>query len=472
MKLQKKLLFSFVLIVLLSAILFSLLSYGSIDKNLLQYMGAVRENRLNQYEQLFRNYYLTRGSWDGVESLLQGMAAEGGRRWGRGIGMGRNGPPSFTSGTPEELLLLSPEGVVIADSTSSRIGEKISPDTYKGQIRPLYDEKGERIGFILLGLSPQSGYTRLENSFLKSVNEAVWISGGIALVIAILISLLISVGLTRPLKKLTQATQGFSKGDWSKRVKIKTNDEIGALALSFNRMADRLEQLEKVRKNLIADVAHELRTPLFILRGNLESMLMKGDPPNEERLALLHDETVRMAHMVNDLQNISLAEAGKLPLHKEEVNLISLVQKVVQIFSAQLEEKKISIHLDLGEELTSVSLDPNRIEQVLVNLIGNGIRYTPNDGVIEITGRREGERMIISVRDTGPGIAPDDLPYLFERFYRSDKGRSRTEGGTGLGLAIAKGYVEAHGGSIQAENHPEGGSIFTIRIPLESDNDL
>lgn len=467
MRLQSKLLLSFLLIVLLSAILFTFLSYRSIDQNLLKYMGAVRENRINQYEQLFRNYYLTNGSWEGVENLSKLAPIEGGKGWGRGGGMGRGGPPSFAPGPMEEILLLSPEGTVIADSISSRIGEKISPDQVKGIERPIYDEKGEWIGTLLLGLSSQSRYTDLENSFLASVNEAVWISGGIALTVSVLFSILISVGLTRPIKKLTSATHGFSKGDWSTRVEITSKDEIGELATSFNRMADRLERLEKVRKNLIADVAHELRTPLFILRGNLESMLTQGRLPDEERLALLHDEIVRLSHIVQDLQNISLAEEGKLPLHKEEVNIFALIQKVIQIFSAQLEEKKISLRLDLAEELSSVFLDPKRIEQVFVNLIGNGIRYTPIAGTIEITGRKNEGTMIISIRDTGPGIPEEYLQNIFDRFYRADKGRARTEGGTGLGLSIAKGYVEAHGGSIKAENHPEGGSIFTFKIPFE-----
>jgi signal transduction histidine kinase len=232
-------------------------------------------------------------------------------------------------------------------------------------------------------------------------------------------------------------------------------------------MAESLERNEKLRRNLTADTAHELRTPLAILRGNLESLQEGVVQPSPEIIMSLHDEVVRISRLVNDMQDLSLAEAGELHLNRHPLKVEDLVERVMIPFSGEAQNRGIHFSVNLPQNLPVLSVDADKIVQVLINLLGNALRYTPEGGGVELSVRDDGGMVTFFVRDTGPGIEPGELGNIFERFYRIDHSRSRSGGGAGLGLAIAKGLVEAHGGKIWAESNSGEGSRFAFTIPLE-----
>ncbi len=245
-----------------------------------------------------------------------------------------------------------------------------------------------------------------------------------------------------------------------------SKDEWRELGEAFNEMAGQLAKNEEVRQALVADVAHELRTPLTILQGELESIQEGVTQPNEEVILKLTDEVYRLKRLVNDLQQLSLAEAGKLPLHKQPVQIKELIQRISENFHWLADEKQITLRYDGIPEDVWIELDRDRITQVVVNLVGNALRHTPQHGLVAITGYEEDDCFIFRVSDNGPGIPKDVLPFIFERFYKRDPSRSRSESGTGLGLSIAKGYVEAHGGSITVASEINKGTTFTVILPI------
>ena len=242
-----------------------------------------------------------------------------------------------------------------------------------------------------------------------------------------------------------------------------------ALAQSFNRMAEELEHAETTRRNLMADVAHELRTPLAVLDGNLRALLDGVHELNEDEIALLYEQTHHLSRLVDDLREISLAEADQLSLNRQEVDLARLVRETVAHFDLLAQEQGIQLAAELDDPLVHPGLDENRIRQVLHNLLSNAFRYTPRGGKVEISAKRlsANNELDITVKDTGAGISPEELPHIFDRFYRAEEATSRDRGGTGLGLAIVKAIVEAHGGRISVNSGGRNqGSAFSIKFPI------
>ena len=273
-----------------------------------------------------------------------------------------------------------------------------------------------------------------------------------------------------PLAEVMAAADAVAEGDLSVRVRENAPGELGRLARSFNRMAAGLERAEQQRRSLTADVAHELRTPLHILQGNLEGILDGIYQPDTEQISAALDETRLLARLVDDLQTLSLAEAGQLPLHRVPVAAADLVEDVVTSFSGQAAQAGVELRADLPADpagLPQLQADPDRLDQVLSNLVANALRYTPAGGRITVSARAVPGGVRLAVTDTGAGIPPEDLPYLFERFWRGDRARTRQPGtGSGLGLAISRRLVEAHGGTLQAFSPGPGqGSQFVADLP-------
>jgi two-component system sensor histidine kinase BaeS len=248
-----------------------------------------------------------------------------------------------------------------------------------------------------------------------------------------------------------------------------TQDEYGKIAEALNQMAASLARSEEARKHLVADVAHELRTPLTILQGKLELIQQSGQAVTPETLLPMQDEVLRLSKLVNDLLQLSLAEAGKLPLEKKKTNLHHLLNRLTDIFRMEADEKGVRFHFLSSAEDEVLVADSNRITQVFLNLIGNAIRYTPSGGQVSIhlTEKTGDDRngLLVSIRDTGRGISEEHLPYLFDRFYRAEDDRARHTGGMGLGLAITKQFVEAHGGYIEVKSRVGNGTTFTVYLP-------
>jgi signal transduction histidine kinase len=272
--------------------------------------------------------------------------------------------------------------------------------------------------------------------------------------------------MSAPVGDLLEAAGRITEGDYSKRVSERGPVELRALAHAFNEMAARLQITEEQRRDLMADITHELRTPLTVIQGNLEGFLDGVYSPDEARLKSLLEETQILARLVEDLRTLALAESGALQLKKESTDLALLIRETVSAFRTHSDSAGVRIELQVGSEALLLNLDPERIRQVLSNLIANALRYTPRDGTIKVgytvIQLKEGRSAEVTVEDTGVGIAPDVLPHIFNRFYKS-----RDSSGTGLGLPIARHLVEAHNGSITAESQTGHGTIIRFRLPVD-----
>jgi len=276
--------------------------------------------------------------------------------------------------------------------------------------------------------------------------------------------------LTAPLNRLTEAARALGKHDLSRRVSIKGSQEIVELGQTFNQMAQELEHAEELRQTLLADVSHELRTPLTALEGSLRASLDQVYELNEERLARLYSQTRHLSRLVEDLRVVAQAEARRLPLHLQALNLPQLIHETVELFSYQAEETKITLTCHLKSDLPAIQADQGRFRQVLHNLLANALRHTPTGGSVTISARQLHEHVEIAIADSGEGISPQQLPHIFDRFYRTDKARSRDRGGTGLGLAIVKAIIEAHHGQVAAKSEGVGkGSTFLLELPIGDD---
>lgn len=299
----------------------------------------------------------------------------------------------------------------------------------------------------------------------------VWVGGcGLALAFPLLAAALVVRSfrsITTPLADVMAAADALAEGDLSVRVTVRGHDSFGQLAASFNRMAEELERADRQRRNLTADVAHELRTPLHIIQGNLEGILDGVYEPDQEHIAATLEEMRSLARLVEDLQTLSLAEAGQLPLAREAVDVAELLADVRTSFSGQADAAGVDVRVEVtaaGAPLV-IDADAGRITQVLSNLLANALRYTPAGGAITLLGEPFEDGVRIIVRDTGQGISAEDLPFIFDRFWRGDRSRSHTGGaGSGLGLAIARQLVQSHGGQISVESESGVGTTFTIKL--------
>lgn len=277
-------------------------------------------------------------------------------------------------------------------------------------------------------------------------------------------------GVTTPIADVMGAAEAVAEGDFSVQVPVPTRGprEFWRLAVSFNRMTARLNQLDQQRRNLTADVAHELRTPLHIIQGNLEAILDGVYEPTTGQINILLDEVRLLTRLVEDLQLLSTVESGQLTLKLEKVDLHELLTDVGTSFSGQMEAAGVELQIDVPEDPDGLQLqaDPERLDQVISNIVANALRHTTRGGKITISARSSEDHVQILVADTGEGIAPQDLPYIFDRFWKGDRSRSRAAGeGSGLGLAISRNLVQSHGGTIRVESEPGLGTTFIIEIP-------
>lgn len=310
-------------------------------------------------------------------------------------------------------------------------------------------------------------------SFRAGIFEALTLAALAAVLAAVLVSLLVSRQVVAPVQAMMNASQRIAEGHYDERVEVSGNlakdelDELAALALSFNQMASRLERTETMRRELIADVTHELRTPLSTIKGSLEGLMDGVLPASPETYQQIYLEADRLQRLVDDLQELSRVEAGAYELHRSTVPVKRLVEAVIIRLSRQFEEKGVALETDLKPDLPDVQVDEDRIGQVLLNLVGNALQYTPQGGRVLITAEPRRGEVAISIADSGIGIPPEHLQHIFTRFYRVDKSRSRARGGSGIGLTIARHLVEAHGGHIGVESAGPGlGSTFTFTLPL------
>jgi two-component system, OmpR family, sensor histidine kinase BaeS len=301
--------------------------------------------------------------------------------------------------------------------------------------------------------------------FVDAVHRYMLGAIAVAVGLAILLSFVLTRQVLKPLRAMQTATQRLSDGDYQARVSVTTRDELAELAHALNSMADSLAHTEGLRRRLVADVAHELRTPLTNLRGYLEGFADGVVTPTPATLSMLHSEVVRLERLVDDLHQLSQVDAAELELRlKDNVDLAQLVDRLVALQRPEIEARELSVEITIGSDASELTTDPDKLAQILRNLLENACRFTPVGGDVRISSERRGARHVIEVANSGPGIAPDDVSRIFERFYRAEKSRSRERGGAGIGLAIVKGLAEAHGGSVGAESR-EGWTRIWVELP-------
>jgi len=306
----------------------------------------------------------------------------------------------------------------------------------------------------------------LNESFAVAVNQILLIAAAAALLTAVLVSTFVTRRLVRPIQRMRDASRRIAAGEYEERVEVPGEDELGALARSFNQMARTLAETEERRRQLVGDVAHELRTPLANIRSVMEGLVDGVLPRDPATFHQVEREVSRLQRLVQDLEDLSRAEAGQMLLEREHVDPSRFIEEAATRLRPQYEDKEVALAIDLPEQLPVVAVDTWRMTQVMLNLLGNALQYTPQGGRVMVTAGREEGQLVLSVSDTGLGIDPEDLPHLFDRFYRADKSRSRAGGGSGIGLTIARHLVEAHGGRLWAESAGPGhGSTFTFTLP-------
>ena len=306
-----------------------------------------------------------------------------------------------------------------------------------------------------------------ERAYLRSIRNALWLAAGIAALAAVVVSLVLARQIAAPLRALTTAARRVAAGDLDQRVPVRSADELGELARAFNALIAALAHQETLRRQMVADIAHELRTPLAVIQANLEALVDGVRPLSTAAVADIHQDTQLLARLVGDLRDLSLAEAGQLPLRREPTDLGALVRAGMERFARQAKAKGVRLAVEAARDLPPADVDPDRIAQVLSNLLDNALRHTPAGGVVTICVERGVEPRVaqITVRDTGRGIAPEHLSNVFERFYRADGARSRRSGGSGIGLAVVKQLIEAHGGRVWVASVAGEGTSFRFVLP-------
>ena len=466
MRLFPKLLLSFLAVALIGVIVVSYLANQITVQEVRGLMfGGGMTNESSLVQEL-AGYYRGHGSWDGVGAILES---------GYGGMMG------------QRLIVTDSQDRVVADTRGALIGQTLidssgTPITVDDKkVGALIVRGGGMMGGIMGQGGPPSDRPG-EGVILARVYQSIMLAGLAAVLAAFIIGGLFAYGLVRPMRQLTHATTIIARGDLSHRVDINDKDEIGDLARSFNKMASDLQNAERLRREMTADIAHELRNPLAVLQSNVEAIIDNVLPATPENLQPLLDQTQLLSRLVDDLRTLTLADAGQLSLDKVEIDIAALTRSVITHFTASADSKSISLESDIPNDLPPLTLDPQPIAQVLGNLISNAIRHTPERGKIKLEVRRwkldgtsptsnlqpliSNPQLLITVSDSGVGVPPDSLPYIFDRFYRVDKSRSRIHGGSGLGLAIAKQLVEAHGGKIWAESEVGKGTSVKFTLPI------
>jgi len=445
---------SFAIVILVSVALVYFFTATGITNRFAQFSEQNKQQIARQVCSLLGEYRARTGNWIGVNQLLSSQQT---------VLIGGKLTLRRTFLIPGTFSLANEQGRVFISTEQSQIGVTLS-STQMSEGIPI-ESNNERVGTLVLH-NVGTALAPAEEEFLTSAKRSALLGGAIAFGLALLLSVFLISQVLSPLRALTRATEQIARGNLAQRVKLKAGDEFAQLGESFNRMVKNLSRSEEIRQNMTADIAHELRTPVTIIQGNLEAILDGVYEPTTDTIAPIYEETLHLGRLIDDLRDISMAEAKELQLNIEPTDMVSSIKELVETISASLDQGPL-ISVEPNFTISQVPLDLKRFRQVMANLLTNALRYTPRQGKIHIQVLQEDQEVEVRITDSGPGISPEEIPHLFERFYRGDRARSRGQGGgSGLGLAISKQLVEAHGGRIWAENEPQGGAIFIIRLPL------
>jgi signal transduction histidine kinase len=436
---------AFILVILIAIGTVLLFAGKASHARIREYQDQTNLIKAQRAECLLAQYYQNGDSWTGVQKAVEHVSGIYG----------------------QDIILTDANGTVVADSHNSYVGRKYDP-TWLGRNQQVQNIKDNdrNLGILYMGrdmLSPM-GVGSLE-MLASSINQSLIWGAAIALAVALLITFFLSQRISAPAHALTVAATRLGEGDLTQRVNFRGKDELGRLAKTFNSMATELEQAEERRRNLIVDVTHELKTPVSDIRVYLEAINDGLMRPTRSNLDSIYEDIVLLSRLINDLQLLALADAGELSLVYQPDNVVPVITSAVASMRPRASSKKVSLKVDLPGTLTPVEIDSQRMSQVLYNLLDNAIRHTAPGGEVMVTAVEKNRALEVNVTDNGEGIPAEDLPHMFERFYRVDKSRAKITGGNGLGLTIAKRLIEAHGGKISVQSELEKGSCFSFTIP-------
>ena len=465
-RLWVRLTLAFSVVVLLTVGTIALLADLTAGQAFRQYLSYSDIARFQNLTDSLVEYYQIQGSWDGIEAILDQV---------RIVSSGMPAPmmgwrPDTLAWRDErfQITLADTGGRVVYDGADGQTGRKLTAGERAAAQDLLVED--EVVGRLVISRPVQSAILGpLEQVF---VNRLRWLLIGGALlagVLGVLLSLALSRNLTAPLQRLATAARAVANRDFSRRVDVEGSAEVAEVAQAFNEMTAALAEAERQRQNMVADVAHELRSPLSVLQGNLRAILDDVYPLDKAEISRLYDETLLLARLVGDLRELALADAGQLRLNLRLTDISQLIHSTVENLGLVAEAQEVALTAEMPDELPPVQADPDRLAQVLRNLLINAVRHTPPGGSVTVAATPRADALEIMVADTGEGIAPEDLPHIFDRFWRADFSRARDNrwaGGSGLGLSVAQSLVAAQGGQIWAESTLGEGTTLRLTLPL------
>lgn len=441
--LQLRLVLAFTLVILLTTAAVFLLMWQATIGELSRFGERIERMVTMRIEVELLDYYLSNNGWGGVQPEVELLGTQ----------------------YRQHIVLTDQEGNVIADSSGTVADKQYDfVDMTKKTVNLPHGGGPAGVIYLTPTIQFEAGFTALQILY-SQIGRFFIIGTCLAVFVALVLSYFMSRRILYPVKALTEAAQKLGRGDLKQRVDIKESNEIGELASTFNMMAGNLERDEKLRRDMVADVAHELRTPLTNIRGYLEAVQDGVMKPDKDTIGSVYEETMLLSRLVNDLQDLSLAESGELALYVEDEEAGDLVHQAVSAVHAKAVEKEVLLATEIADNLPHINIDFMRIKQVLLNLLENALAHTPEGGSITVSASQSGDMVEFSVADTGEGIPADELDKIFDRFHRVDKSRSRATGGSGLGLTISKYLVQAHQGTISVQSEPGKGSRFAFTVP-------
>lgn len=483
-----KLMLAFLAISLTGAALASLFARWTTVR---EFDRLVLEQAQNNFLSEVMAYYQTHGSWTGVTEYFR-QRAESRQSAPQEPGQPQSQPPQNTGGAqppprePEKpqppppqtagnarlpqvpVILIDQNGYVLHPVPPYRLGDYVPPEKLV-QGKPV--KIGDQVVGTILATGAAPPLDAREQQYLDRTNLALFVSALGAAAIALLLSLVLARTLTQPVRDLRNAIRAMAQGVLGVTVPVRSRDELGQLTTAFNQMSADLARANQARRQMTADIAHDLRTPLSVIKGYCEGLRDGVLKPTPNTFQTMYQEAEHLTLLVEDLRTLSLADAEELKLTRQRVSPRELLERTAAAHQLRAQERRVALQVNAEASLPEVDVDPERMAQVLNNLVGNALRYTPAGGRItlaamEMVATKNDKHLHLTVQDTGAGIAPDDLPRIFDRFYRGDASRGQQTGESGLGLAIAKSIVELHGGTITAESALGTGTMFTIALPV------
>ena len=439
MKLTTKLILAFLVVSLLSTGLIVLFTRVSTNS---EFNKFVSDRYKAELASQLANYYQEKQTWEGVEKMFV-----------RGHFNPDQDRPLFFS-------IAGVNGNILVAGVDHDKGEKIGADVLDAGAKIQVNEK--TVGILLLNTPPDRN--PLEEQFLRRLKESSLLSAIGTIILAFILGAILSRTITRPIRELTKATREIANGKFDQKVTVRSRDEIGELAESFNKMNDDLARSFNLRKQMTADIAHELRTPLSLIIGHAEAVHDGVLPASPENFEIIREEAERLEKMVNDLRTLSLADAGELSVEFQLADVNKLLGDIQSHYLTPFANKRVTLDLENASEILQANLDPLRFSQALTNILDNALHYAPEEGRVVMSAKQIGDEIEISIADNGEGVTPEEAVHIFDHFYRADESRARDDGGSGLGLAITKSIIEMHKGKIWAESEKGKGLKMVIRL--------